>query len=238
MIIFPAMDIKDGKCVRLYKGDFNTSQIVGENPVDTAAKFVQEGAEYIHMVDLDGALNGETTNIKVIKQVLKEINIPLELGGGIRDMNSVETLFDIGVTRLILGTAALKNPGFLREAIKRYGDSIAVGIDAKDGFVALDGWINISKVDYIDFAKIMEDIGVKTIIFTDVSRDGTLTGPNLKQTLKLKKAVKCDVIAAGGVKDLEDIKLLKKENFYGVIIGKAIYSESIKLSTAIDIGKE
>jgi len=238
VIIFPAMDIKDGKCVRLYKGDFNTSQIVGENPVDTAAKFVQEGAEYIHMVDLDGALNGETTNIKVIKQVLKEINIPLELGGGIRDMNSVETLFDIGVTRLILGTAALKNPGFLREAIKRYGDSIAVGIDAKDGFVALDGWINISKVDYIDFAKIMEDIGVKTIIFTDVSRDGTLTGPNLKQTLKLKKAVKCDVIAAGGVKDLEDIKLLKKENFYGVIIGKAIYSESIKLSTAIDIGKE
>jgi phosphoribosylformimino-5-aminoimidazole carboxamide ribotide isomerase len=238
MIIFPAMDIKDGKCVRLYKGDFSTSQIVGENPVNTALELKSQGAEYIHMVDLDGALKGSTANLKVISQVSEAIRMPIQLGGGIRDMKTIEKILEIGVTRVILGTAALNNPDFLKEAVKQYKDAIAVGIDAKDGYVAVEGWVNISKVNYIDFGKEMENIGVKTIIFTDVSRDGTLTGPNFEQTLKLKDAVKCNIIASGGVKDIDDINILAENNVYGVIVGKAIYSGNVMLREAIDRGRE
>ena len=237
MIIFPAMDIKAGKCVRLYKGDFSTSQIVGENPVVTALELKNQGAEYIHMVDLDGALNGTTTNLKVISQVSEVLNMPIELGGGIRDMETIEKILSIGITRVILGTAALNNPDFLKRAVKEYRDSIAVGIDAKDGYVAVEGWVNISKVNYIDFGKEMESIGVKTIIFTDVARDGTLTGPNFEQTLKLKDSVSCNIIASGGVKDIGDINILAEHKVYGVIVGKAIYSGDVKLKEAIDRGR-
>lgn len=238
MIIFPAMDIIDGKCVRLYKGDFATSEIVGENPVNTALELKNQGAEYIHMVDLDGALKGFSANLKVIAQVCEALKMPIQLGGGIRDMATIKKILSVGVTRVILGTAALNNPEFLKSAVKQYGDAIAVGIDAKDGYVAVEGWVNVSKVNYIDFGKEMESIGVKTIIFTDVSRDGTLTGPNFQQTLKLRDAVKCNIIASGGVKDIEDINILAKNEVYGVIVGKAIYSGSVMLREAIDRGRE
>lgn len=237
MIIFPAMDLKNGNCVRLYQGEFSTSQVVGENPIDIALDFKNQGAEYIHMVDLDGALKGDIANLDVIKGVIKETGLPIQLGGGIRSINTIEKLVEEGVSRVILGTAALNNPPMVKEAVKNFGKKIAVGIDARDGYVAIEGWIKVSKVQYIDFAKTMEDIGVKTIIFTDISRDGTLTGPNFEAAGMLNEQVSCDIIASGGMKGIEDIKKLTAMNIYGAIIGKALYSKSINLKEAIDLGR-
>lgn len=238
MIIFPAVDLRDGKCVRLYQGDFASTEVVAEDPVDTALNFKNEGAEYLHMVDLDGALNGEIKNLSVISNVINETNMPIQLGGGIRDLETIDKLVEEGISRAIIGTSALKNPKVVKEAVKKYGDKIAVGIDAKDGLVATEGWINVSKVNYIDFAKKMEDIGVSTIIFTDVSRDGTLTGPNIEKTLKLKDSVSCNIIASGGIKSMDDIIKLKSNGVYGAIIGKAIYNGNISLKDAIISAKE
>ncbi|KGK88605.1 1-(5-phosphoribosyl)-5-[(5-phosphoribosylamino)methylideneamino]imidazole-4-carboxamide isomerase [Clostridium sp. HMP27] len=237
MMIFPAMDLRNGNCVRLYQGEFSTSQVVGENPIDIALQFKKQGAEYIHIVDLDGALKGELANLDVIKGVIKETGLPIQFGGGIRNINTIEKLIEEGVTRVILGTAALNNPPMVKEAVRNFGKKIAVGIDARDGYVAIEGWIKVSKVQYIDFAKTMEDIGVKTIIFTDISRDGTLTGPNLEATGMLNDQVSCDIIASGGMKGIEDIKKLTAMNMYGAIIGKALYSKSINLKEAIDLGR-
>ncbi|MBE6068037.1 MAG: 1-(5-phosphoribosyl)-5-[(5-phosphoribosylamino)methylideneamino]imidazole-4-carboxamide isomerase [Clostridium lundense] len=237
MMIFPAMDLRNGNCVRLYQGEFSTSQVVGENPIDIAIDFKNQGAEYIHMVDLDGALKGDITNLDVIKGVIKETGLPIQLGGGIRNINTIEKLIKEGVSRVILGTAALNNPPMVKEAVRNFGEKIAVGIDARDGYVAIEGWIKVSKVQYIDFAKTMENIGVKTIIFTDISRDGTLTGPNLQATGMLNDQVSCDIIASGGMKGIEDIKKLTAMNMYGAIIGKALYSKSISLKEAIDLGR-
>lgn len=237
MMIFPAMDLRNGNCVRLYQGEFSTSQVVGENPIDISLQFKKQGAEYIHIVDLDGALKGELANLDVIKGVIKETGLPIQLGGGIRNINTIEKLIEEGVTRVILGTAALNNPPMVKEAVRNFGEKIAVGIDARDGYVAIEGWIKVSKVQYIDFAKTMEDIGVKTIIFTDISRDGTLTGPNLEATGMLNDQVSCDIIASGGMKGIEDIKKLTAMNMYGAIIGKALYSKSINLKEAIDLGR-
>lgn len=237
MIIFPAMDLRDGKCVRLYQGDFSTTSIVGESPLETAMGFKAKGAEFFHMVDLDGALKGNVQNLDTVSKILKETKIPVQLGGGIRTLDTIDTLLSIGVARVILGTAALNNPGLVKVAVKKYGEKIAVGIDAREGFVAAVGWLQVSKVNYIDFGKQMESIGVKTIIFTDISKDGTLTGPNFEQTLKLNETVSCDIIASGGMKDLEDLKILKKENLYGAIVGKSIYSGTIDLAEAIEVGR-
>lgn len=237
MIIFPAMDLRNGKCVRLYQGEFSTSQVVGENPIDIAIDFKNQGAEYIHMVDLDGALKGDIANLDVIKGVIKETGLPIQLGGGIRSINIIEKLVEEGVSRVILGTAALNNPPMVKEAVRNFGEKIAVGIDARNGYVAIEGWIKVSKVQYIDFAKTMEDIGVKTIIFTDISRDGTLTGPNFEATGMLNEQVSCNIIASGGMKGIEDIKKLTDMNMYGAIIGKALYSKSINLKEAIDFGR-
>lgn len=237
MIIFPAMDLRNGNCVRLYQGEFSTSQVVGENPIDIAIDFKNQGAEYIHMVDLDGALKGDIANLDVIKGVIKETGLPIQLGGGIRNINTIEKLIEEGVSRVILGTVALNNPPMVKEAVRNFGEKIAVGIDARDGYVAIEGWIKVSKVQYIDFAKTMEDIGVKTIIFTDISRDGTLTGPNLEATGMLNDQVSCDIIASGGMKGIEDINKLTAMNMYGAIIGKALYSKSINLKEAIDLGR-
>lgn len=237
MMIFPAMDLRNGNCVRLYQGEFSTSQVVGENPIDIALQFKNQGAEYIHIVDLDGALKGELANLDVIKGVIKETGLPIQLGGGIRNINTIEKLIEEGISRVILGTAALNNPSMVKEAVRNFGEKIAVGIDARDGYVAIEGWIKVSKVQYIDFAKTMEDIGVKTIIFTDISRDGTLTGPNFQATSMLNDQVSCDIIASGGMKGIEDIKKLTAMNMYGAIIGKALYSKSINLKEAIDLGR-
>lgn len=237
MIILPAIDLRDGKCVRLYQGKFEASEVVGENPMEVALSFKESGAEYIHMVDLDGALNGEIKNLNIISQVVKKVQIPVELGGGIRDMKTIDMLIQSGVARVILGTAALNNPELVKEAVKKYGEKIAVGIDAKDEKVAVNGWLDISSVDYIEFAKEMEKIGVKTIIFTDISKDGTLQGPNLEQLGKLQKNVNCNIIASGGIKNIDDLRAINKMGIYGAITGKAIYSGNIDLKEAIDACK-
>lgn len=237
MIIFPAMDLRNGKCVRLYQGDFSTASVVGEEPIETAKSFKAEGAEFFHMVDLDGALKGNVENINIVTKIVNEIGIPVQLGGGIRSIETIEKLIGIGIARVILGTAALNNPNLVKEAVKKYGDKIAVGIDARDGFVAAEGWLEVSKVNYIDFGKRMESIGIKTIIFTDISRDGTLKGPNFEQTLKLNESISCNIIASGGMKDIGDLKLLRKEKLYGAIVGKAIYSGTINLAEAIEAGR-
>ncbi len=236
MIIFPAMDLRNGKCVRLYQGKFDALEVVGENPIEVAMSFKKAGAEYIHMVDLDGALNGTIKNLKIILKVIKEVNIPVELGGGIRDIKTVDALIEAGLSRVILGTAALKDKNFVAEAVEKYGDKIAVGIDAKDEKVAVNGWTNVSDINYIDFAKEIEAIGVKTIIFTDISKDGTLMGPNLVQLQRINDSVNCNIIASGGIKELEDLKAINKMGFYGTIVGKAIYSGNIDLKEAIAVG--
>lgn len=237
MIIFPAMDLKDKKCVRLYQGKFDKTEVVGENPLEVVRGFKAAGAEYIHMVDLDGALTGKPTNIDVVAKVLKEIDIPVELGGGIRDLETIDALIESGISRTILGTSALNNPELVKAAVKKHGDKIAVGIDAKNGFVAVNGWIKVSEVNYIDFAKLMEDIGVKTIIFTDISKDGTLQGPNLEQLGSIQKSVSCNIIASGGIKSIEDLKTINEMGIYGAITGKAIYSGNIDLKAAIEACK-
>ena len=237
MIIFPAMDLRNGKCVRLYQGDFSTTSVVGEEPLVTAKGFKDNGAQFFHMVDLDGALKGNVQNLDTVIKIINEIKIPVQLGGGIRNIETIEKLIHSGVARIILGTAALNNPELVKQAIKKYGDKITVGIDARDGFVAAEGWLTVSKVNYIDFGKQMESIGVKTIIYTDISRDGTLTGPNFEQTFKLNEKVSCDIVASGGIKDIEDLMLLRKENLYGAIVGKSIYSGTIDLEEAIRVGR-
>lgn len=233
MIIFPAMDLKDKKCVRLYQGKFDSTEVVGENPIEVAKGFQDAGAEYIHVVDLDGALAGSPANIDVVTKVLEEVKIPIELGGGIRNIETIDNVIEKGVSRVILGTSALNNPDMVKEAVKKYGEKIAVGIDAKDGFVAVDGWINVSKVNYIDFAKVMEDIGVKTIIFTDISKDGTLEGPNFEQLSSIQNSVSCNIIASGGIKNLDNLIEINKMGIYGAITGKAIYAGNIDLKEAI-----
>lgn len=237
MKIFPAIDLKNGKCVRLYQGEFSSSEVVGEDPLQTALNFAEKGAEYLHMVDLDGALSGTIKNITVINKVIKQVGIPVQLGGGIRSLDTIEMLFKVGLSRIILSTAALSNTSLVKQAVKEFGDKIAVGIDARDGYVAVEGWQRSSKIEYIDFAKQMEAIGVKTIIFTDISRDGTLSGPNFEATGKINDKVSCDIIASGGMKCIEDINKLKNMNLYGAIIGKALYSGNISLEEAIFEGR-
>ncbi|MBU3111159.1 1-(5-phosphoribosyl)-5-[(5-phosphoribosylamino)methylideneamino]imidazole-4-carboxamide isomerase [Clostridium lacusfryxellense] len=237
MKIFPAIDLKGGQCVRLFQGEFTSAKVVGEDPLQTALSFMDKGAEYLHMVDLDGALNGSIENLNSINKIIRDLKIPIQLGGGIRNIETIEMLINKGLSRVILGTAALNNPSLVKEAVKKFGDRIAIGIDARDGFVAVEGWQKSSKVEYIDFAKQMESIGIKTIIFTDISRDGTLTGPNFEATGKMNDEVTCDIIASGGMKCIEDIKKLKKMNIYGAIIGKALYSGNISLERAILEGR-
>lgn len=234
MIILPAIDIRDGKCVRLYKGIFEKSEVVAESPLETAKAFEEAGAEYIHVVDLDGALKGDVVNIEVVKSIVRNVKVPIELGGGIRSMKTVDKLIEVGVKRVILGTAALNDKVFVKEAVRKYDDKIAVGIDAKDGFVAINGWLNVSKVNYIEFAKLMEYIGVKNIILTDISKDGTLEGPNFNMLQRLKESVKCNITASGGVKSIDNILELNAMNIYGTIVGKAIYSGNIDLKEAVE----
>lgn len=238
MIIFPAIDIKDGNCVRLYQGEFSKSEVVAEDIIENAIKLQNDGAEFLHMVDLDGALKGEPGNLEIVKEVLKNIKIPVQLGGGIRKLETIDKLLSLGISRVILGTSALNNKEMVIEAVKKYGERIVVGIDANNRQVAVEGWIKVSNIDYIEFAKNMEAIGVKTIIFTDISRDGTLKGANIKQLEELSENIKCNIIASGGIKNIEDIRKIKKLNLYGAITGKAIYSGYLDLKEAIKVGRE
>ncbi len=237
MLIFPAIDIKGGQAVRLYKGDYSTASQVANSPLSAAQSFEAAGAQWLHMVDLDGAKAGGTINRDIIIEVANSCSMKVQVGGGIRDMNTVRDYLDNGVERVILGSAALKNPGFVRESVELYGDRIVVGIDARDGKVATEGWLDTSSVDYIEFAKMMESVGVKTIVFTDISKDGTLQGPNLEQLEAINNAVSCDIIASGGVSCADDITHLRDLFLYGAICGKSLYSGSLDLGDAIAIGK-
>ena len=241
MIIFPAIDIRGGKCVRLLKGDFNQETVFSDSPADMARKWQAQGAEYLHLVDLDGALAGSSQNLAAIKEILQVVDIPTELGGGIRSMEQIDQLLAMGITRVILGSVAVKNPDLVREACTKYGERIVVGIDAKDGIVAVEGWGESGNIGVVELAKKMKDAGVKTIIYTDISRDGTLSGVNVEATIKLAEESGVKIVASGGVKSLEDIKALKKQEavgIEGVIAGKSIYMGTLDLAAAIKIAKE
>ena len=237
MVIYPAIDLKGGKCVRLYQGEMSKAEIVAEDPLENALKFEKKGAKYLHVVDLDGAMKGKPQNMSSFLSIVSKLNIPVQIGGGIRNIETVEELISAGAARVILGTIALENIELVYECVKRYKDKIAVGIDAKDGFVAGRGWVNVSSINYIDLAKKIENAGVETIIYTDISRDGTLKGANIDGLKLLKENVNCNVIASGGVKNLKDLILLKEIGVEGVIIGKAIYNGDIILEEAIECGR-
>ena len=233
MIILPAIDIQEGTCVRLFQGDFSTAQKVAEDPVDTAIQFRADGAAWIHMVDLDGAKHGSRENTETFLQVAARSGLQVELGGGIRDLETVSYYLERGISRVILGSAAVKNPALVQQAVQRYGSRIAVGIDAKNGIVATEGWLDRSGVSYLELAKQMEQIGVQYLIFTDISRDGTLSGLNLEQLDAINRAVSCRIIASGGVRSLADIEACQKLGLYGVICGKSLYQGTLKLKEAI-----
>lgn len=237
MIVLPAIDLKDGNCVRLLKGDYSTAHKVAESPLETALAFQQQGASWIHMVDLDGAKDGVRKNHEIILNICKNTNLNVEVGGGIRDMEAVDFYLENGASRVILGSAAVKNKQLVVDAVKKYGEKIAVGIDAKDGKVCAEGWLDNSGVEFVDLAKEMEKIGVTKIIFTDISKDGMLSGPNLTQLDELKSSVSCDIIASGGVSNLKDIINLAELNIYGAIAGKAVYTGDLNLGAAIKIGE-
>ncbi|AHI55077.1 1-(5-phosphoribosyl)-5-[(5-phosphoribosylamino)methylideneamino]imidazole-4-carboxamide isomerase [Listeria ivanovii] len=235
MQIFPAIDLKNGQCVRLFQGDFTKKFVVNPDPVAQASTFVKDGASYLHIVDLDGALEGRPVNLEIIKEMKKASGIPVQVGGGIRSMAQVDYYLQSGINRVIIGSAALTDPAFLQAAVQKYGPKIAAGIDAKNGFVATSGWLNISQVSYLDLAKEMETMQVETIIYTDISRDGTLTGPNLEQMEALKKHVSVNLIASGGVSSRQDLEALAKLNLYGAIAGKALYNKNISMSDIIEV---
>ena len=238
MIILPAIDIKDGNCVRLFKGDYSTVQKVAESPYIAAQRFADSGATWMHLVDLDGAKDAKLVNADLIADGAKSSGLSVEVGGGIRDMKAVEYYLSRGINRVILGSAAVKDPQFVVDAVKNYGDKIVVGIDAKDGMVRAEGWIDSSDVNYIELAKRMEDVGVKTIVFTDIDQDGTLAGPNLKQLDDLVHQVSCNIIASGGVAVLKDIINLAELDVYGAICGKAIYSGNLDLKLALEMTRK
>lgn len=229
MLLIPAIDLKDGHCVRLIQGDMDQSTTFGEDPAAMAAKWLEAGARRLHLVDLNGAFAGQPKNLGAIKSILKEVNgeIPVQLGGGIRDLDTIERYIDLGIEYLIIGTAAVKNPGFLQDACSAFAGHIIVGLDAKDGKVAIDGWSKLTGQDVIDTAKRFEDWGVESIIYTDIGRDGMLSGINIDATVKLAQSLKIPVIASGGLAGMADIDALCKvqdEGIEGVICGRAIYT--------------
>lgn len=239
MIILPAIDIKDGNCVRLYKGDFATAERVADDYLQTARSFSSDGAKWIHMVDLDGAKDGKPVNSDIFIDVAQNTGLKVELGGGIRNLDTVEYYISKGISRVILGSIALKKPEIVIDAVKEYSDRISVGIDSKNGMAAAEGWLEASEVDYIQLALQMIKSGVKNIIFTDISKDGTLSGVNLEQLSALEAAAdgKCNIIASGGVHTIADITACKELGLYGVICGKSIYSGTLNLKEAIRVGE-
>lgn len=237
MLIFPAIDLYGGKAVRLYKGDYNNMTVYSEYPEEVALEFKKSGANYLHLVDLEGARDGTTPNIETIKKIRSVTDAFIEIGGGIRSMETVKTYIDAGVDRVILGTAAVNDRAFLLEAVKTYKEKIAVGVDIKDGFVAIKGWTEKSNFDGIEFCKEMQNIGVKTIICTDISRDGAMRGTNLELYKKLNDELTLNIVASGGVTDISDIENLAKIGVYGAIIGKAYYTGAINLNEAVEKAK-
>lgn len=234
MIILPAIDIKDGNCVRLFKGDFDTVEKVAEDPFVTAESFQKAGAAYLHMVDLDGAKDAKMVNRDLFVNLAQNTDLKIELGGGIRTMEAVEYYLNHGIYRVILGSVAVKDPEFVKTAVREYGDRIVVGIDAKNGMVATEGWLSTSNVSYLELAKAMEQAGVNYIVFTDISKDGTLAGPNLEQLDAINRAVSCNIVASGGISNLADIHAVRDLGVYGTICGKSIYKGTLDLREAIE----
>lgn len=234
MIIIPAIDIIDNKPVRLFQGDYDKKEIVGEDILEVAKSFEEAGAEYVHLVDLDGAKAGSMINKDVIVEVANSLKIPVEVGGGIRTYEDVKYYIDNGISRVILGTAAIEDLDFVKRLVAEFKEKIAVGIDCKDGYLCGRGWLETTKLHYLDFAKTMEQIGIDNIIVTDISKDGTLQGTNIDMIVELKKSVNIKLTASGGVKDITDIEKLNELGIYGVIAGKAIYSGSLSLKDAIE----
>ncbi len=237
MKIFPAIDLLSGKAVRLYKGDYDKVTVYSNDPSEVALAFERAGAEYMHLVDLDGAKSGGTPNLEVIKGILERTKLFVEVGGGIRSIEVIDKYIEAGVGRVILGTAAVTNPELLREALKKYGDKVAVGVDLKDGFVAIKGWTEKSELPGFDFMKNLEDMGVRTVICTDISKDGAMMGANHELYRELSEKLKIQIIASGGVSSIEDVRRLRSLGIYGAIIGKAYYTGDIKLAEALEVAK-
>ena len=237
MKIFPAIDLYGGKAVRLFKGDYSKMTVYSENPLEVARDFEQKGAEFIHLVDLEGAKDGTTPNFETVKSIAENTRLFTEIGGGIRSIETVEKYLGAGVDRVILGTAAVENQDFLKAAVNKYGEKIAVGVDIKDGFVAVKGWTEASSYSCFDFFEKMRETGVKTLICTDISKDGAMQGTNRELYRELAEKFDIDIVASGGVSTLDDIKALKKLGLYGAIIGKAYYIGAIDLKEALEAAK-
>ncbi|OEJ64403.1 1-(5-phosphoribosyl)-5-[(5-phosphoribosylamino)methylideneamino]imidazole-4-carboxamide isomerase [Magnetovibrio blakemorei] len=238
MIFFPAIDLKDGQCVRLLRGEMDQATVFNDDPGAQACAFVNQGCQWIHVVDLNGAFEGRPVNADAVDAILDDVRVPIELGGGIRDLETIRFWLDKGVRRVILGTVALRDPDLVIEACKKYPGRIAVGVDAKDGMVAVEGWAEVSDISAIDLAKKFEDVGVAAIIFTDIARDGLMQGPNTESTLELARAISTPVIASGGVSSMEDLKDLKARGgdiLEGVISGRAVYDGQIDVREAVDL---
>lgn len=233
MKVLPAIDLKGGQCVRLQKGDYGTAQKVAEDAVETAKGFLAAGARLIHVVDLDGAKSGSRANYDVVRRVIDCTSAAVELGGGIRSMEDLRHVLSLGISRAVIGSAAVRNPAFVREACAVFGDKVAVGIDARGGTVRTEGWMHDSGEEYLAFARRMVGYGVQTIIFTDIEKDGMLEGPNFEQLAALRDAVSCTIVASGGVSTLEDIRRLKALGIDEAIAGKAVYTGALDLAAAI-----
>ncbi len=241
MIIFPAIDIRGGRCVRLTEGRFDKETVFADNPVDIVERWIKAGAEYLHVVDLDGALAGASRNLDAIENILAHANIPVQVGGGIRTLKNMEQLLSMGVARVILGSVAVKNPALVEEACAKFPGKIVVGIDAKDGEAAVEGWGVRGGMQALELAKKMSQVGVEHIVFTDIARDGNLSGVNVEATAQMAMASGVKIIASGGVSSLEDIAKLKKYEDLGIegcIIGKAIYTGAVDLAEALAVAKE
>ena len=234
MKIFPAIDIKDKKCVRLIKGDFENKTEYGMSPIDQADKYKDHGFKNLHIVDLDGALTGETVNLNIIQEIVSKFDLKIEIGGGVRNFESIQKYTDAGVEKVILGSAAIKDKNFLKEACQKFPNKIALGLDAKDGYLSVSGWKENSKKQTLDFLKEVNDFGVSRLIYTDINRDGTKASPNFDDTVKVANTSNCPVIISGGVSSIQDIKKAKElKNIEGIIVGKAIYDGDIDLNELV-----
>lgn len=234
MRIYPAIDIRGGNCVRLLNGDYGRETVYGSSPALTAEGWERSGADFIHVVDLDGAKSGGSENRAAVGEICARVSVPVQQGGGIRSLEDIDAVLALGVQRVIIGTAAVKNPAMVKEAVKRHGEKIAVGIDAKNGFAATDGWTKVSGKTAVEFALEMRDMGVKTVIYTDISTDGTLGGPNVKAMREMVRATGMDIIASGGVGRAEDLDALSETGVEGVIVGRALYTGNLKLEDIVN----
>jgi phosphoribosylformimino-5-aminoimidazole carboxamide ribotide isomerase len=238
MIIIPAVDIKNGKCVRLLQGRMDAETVYSDHPEDVASKWERFGAPLVHVVDLDGAIAKSPQNVPVVRKILRSVNVPIQLGGGIRNERTVQMYLEMGVERVIIGSEAIKKPAFVKKVCKKYPGQIVVGIDARDGRVAIDGWTQTTRIEAVDLAKEFEDCGVAAINFTDIHRDGMQTGPNLEATRRLAEAISIPVVASGGISSIQDVKNLlplQEVGVVGIIIGKALYSGGLDLKEALEL---